>query len=60
MAGWRVPLSRWYQTWSDEPIGWSLQSFLTNMTPTLSGTDPPATFDKYELIPHILQNIKYE
>ena len=26
----------------------------------LGGTPPPVTLDKYELIPHILQNVKYE
>ena len=32
----------WCQTWSDAPDGRSLQSFLTNVIPTLSGTRPPA------------------
>ena len=46
----------WCKMWSDAPDGRSLQSFLTNVIPTLSGTRPQATFDKFELITHIVQN----
>ena len=41
--------------WSDAPNGRSLQLFLTNVIPTLSGTRSPAIFDKFELITHIVQ-----
>ena len=41
--------------WSDAPNGRSLQSFLTNVTPTLSGTRPPAHFALYELLTQICQ-----
>ena len=45
----------WCQTWSDAPGGRSLQSFLTNMTPTLSGTGPLAHFALYELLTQTCQ-----
>ena len=48
------------QRWSDAPVGRSLQSYLTNVTPPLIGTRPLATFDKYDLITHIVQNVKYD
>ena len=50
----------WCQRWSDAPVGRSLQSYLTNVTPPLIGYAPPATFDKYDLTTHIVQNNKYE
>ena len=50
----------WCQTCSDAHVGRSLQSYLTNMTPPLIGTRPPAIFDKYDLITHIEQKVKYD
>ena len=50
----------WCQRWSDAPVGRSLQSYLTNVTPPLIGTRPPAIFDKYYLITHIVPNVKYD
>ena len=48
----------WCQTWLVVPVERSLQSFMSNVTPTHCGTGTPATFDKYEKIPHIFQNDK--
>ena len=48
----------WCQTWLVVPVGMSSQSFMSNLTPTHCDTGTPATFDKYEKIPHIFQNDK--